>query len=191
MKINGKKIEGSNVEICVIPRGEDKEPIVFRCQAVLDIEPFDQLCPAPKPPIILRPGGKRVTDTENSKYKFQLGQHNAKRMGYLILKSLEATEGLEWETISLSDPDTWNNYEKELKDSGFSNIEIMRIINTCMAANCLDEARLERAREDFLASQSGSNGQSYTQSDEPLSIQSGEPASASELSRRESKKTGT
>lgn len=191
MKIHGKKIEGSNVEICVIPRGEDKEPIVFRCQAVLDIEPFDQLCPAPKAPIIMKPGGKRITDTENSKYKYQLEQHNAKRMGYLIIKSLEATEGLEWETISLSDPDTWDNYQKELKESGFSNIEIMRIISTCMAANCLDEARLERAREDFLASQSGSNGQSYTPSEELLSIQSGVPVKDLESDRPGSKKHGT
>jgi hypothetical protein len=190
MKINGKKIEGSNVEICVIPRGDDKEPIVFKCQAVLDIEPFDQLCPAPRPPMIMKPGGKKIIDNENSKYKVQVEQHNAKRMGYLIIKSLEATEGLEWETVSLSDPDTWDNYSKELKDSGFSNIEIMRIINTCMSANCLDEARLERAREDFLATQS-SNGQSSIQQDELLSIASGVPAKDLESDHRQSKKHGT
>jgi hypothetical protein len=183
MKIHGKKIEGSNIETIVIPRG-DGDPIVFRCQAVLDMEPFDKLCPPPRAPIILKPGGKRITDIEDGKYKAQIEQHNNKRMGYLILKSLEATEGLEWETVKLSDPETWDGYQKELKESGFSSIEIMRIVNTCMAANCLDEARLDKAREDFLASAVGAaNGQS-THPGELSSIPFGEHAKDLELDRR-------
>ncbi len=173
MKIKGKKIEGSNVEICVIPRGEN-EPIVFKCQAVLDMEAFDKLCPPPKAPLVQKPGGRRIVDVEDPKYIYALNQQSEKRIAYILLRSLEATEDLEWETVKMSDPDTWSNYEKELTDSGFSRIEVMRILNTCMSANCLDEARLEKARNDFLAGQRESvNGQS-TQVEEPHSMLSGE-----------------
>lgn len=173
MKIAGKKIEGVNTEICVIPRGEG-EPIVFTCKAVLDMKPFDKLCPMPKPPVVVKPGGKRYEDVESPSYKAQLEVNAKQRMSYMILKSLEATEGLEWETVNLSDPSTWDNYTQELMDSGFSQIEIMRIVNTAASANCLDEGRLERARNDFLAlAADRANGQSihkgelaYTQSGE-------------------------
>jgi hypothetical protein len=176
MKIGGKKIEGINTEICVIPRGEGP-PIVFTCKAVLDMKPFEKLCPLPKPPVVIKPGGKKYEDVESPSYKAQLETNAKQRMSYMILKSLEATEGLEWETVKLSDPSTWDNYTKELEDSGFSQIEVMRIVNTAAAANCLDENRLEQARKDFLAGLLVSaNGQSSHKEDQP-SIQSGEPVS--------------
>ncbi len=174
MKIAGKKIEGVNTEIVVIPRGEG-EPIVFTCKAVLDMKPFDKLCPMPKPPMVVKPGGKRYEDTESPSYKAQIDINARQRMNYMILKSLEATEGLEWETVNLSDPSTWDNYTQELMESGFSQIEILRIVNTAASANCLDEGRLERARNDFLAGAADrANGQ-YSQKVEPVSIPSGEP----------------
>ena len=71
----------------------------------------------------------------------------------MILKSLEATEGLEWETVKMDDPETWLNYEKELKDSGLSPIEVGRIVGICMSANGLDERKMEAARDAFLAEQ--------------------------------------
>jgi hypothetical protein len=175
MKIHGKKIEGINVETLVLPRG-DGDPIVFKCQAVLDMDNFDRLCPPPKAPMMIKSGGKRVLDLEEPKYKIALDQHSTKRVSYIILKSLEATPELEWETVNMGDSDTWGNYEKELRESGFSNIEVMRIVNTCMSANCLDDSRLEKARNDFLASlRVEANGQSF-QKDVPLSTASGEPA---------------
>ncbi len=174
MKIAGKKIEGVNTEICVIPRGEG-EPIVFTCKAVLDMKDFEKLCPVPKPPVVIKPGGKRFEDTESPSYKAQLDSHNKMRMDYMFLKSLEATEDLEWETVKLSDPSTWENYSKEFTASGLSQIEQMRIYNTFAVANCLDEGRIEQARKDFLAGVRVSvNGQSSLK-DEAASTQSGEP----------------
>lgn len=174
MKIQGKKIEGPNIEICVIPRGEG-ENIVFRCQAVMDMDEFDKLCRIPQPPVMRKPGSRQpIADLEDPKYKIALEAHATKRMDYIVLKSLQATEGLEWETVKMGDSDTWVNYRKELTESGFSNIEVMRIINACMAANCLDEGKVEKARNDFLASaQESVNGQS-SQKEEQLSIMSGE-----------------
>jgi hypothetical protein len=77
MKLNGRKIEGPNVETVIIPRGED-EPIVFRCQAVLDYDEFDLVCPRPIPPVRIMRGGRRVTDVEDKTYLKQLRIWNGK-----------------------------------------------------------------------------------------------------------------
>lgn len=151
MKIRGKKIESKNIEYCVIPRsvGED---IVFKCTPVLDLSDFDKLVPEPRAPWKILPGNKRVQDIDSPAYKNMNEKRNEKRISYLIIKSLEATEELEWETVKINDSDTWKNYETELKDSGFSIMEINRIINAVMTANCLNETKLEEARENFLRS---------------------------------------
>jgi hypothetical protein len=151
MKLNGRKIEGPNVETVIIPRGED-EPIVFRCQAVLDYDEFDLVCPRPIPPVRIMRGGRRVTDVEDKTYLIMLESYAKQRTNWMILQSLKATENLEWETIQMSDPNTWINFDKELKDSGLSEIERIRIVNAVMTANCLNESKLDEARESFLAS---------------------------------------
>ncbi len=152
MKLHGEKVSKPNVEICIIPRGEG-EDIIFKCGAVLDMDDFDRLCPTPKVPLKIVKGGKKVEDPDSQSYKTLLQEYNSSRINYMILKSLEATESLEWETVKIGDPSTWKDYEKELKESGFSNIEILRIINAVMSANCLNEDKIEKARLDFLASQ--------------------------------------
>src|ERR1700739_2727657 len=103
MKMLGKKVEGYNIEICVIPRGEG-EAHVFTAQAVIDMGDFDRLCPPPKPTIKMIKGGKKVEDVESPKFKRDMQVYGERRMQYMVLKSLEATEGLEWETINMSDP---------------------------------------------------------------------------------------
>src|SRR4051812_7874133 len=137
MKLLGKKITGPNIEICVLPRGEDV--IVFKAQAVLDMSPFELMCGRPKPPVKIVKGGKRVDDFESPQYQLELDKYAQNRVNYMILKSLQATEGLEWESVDLSDPNTWANYNTELKEAGFSEIEVMRIVNATMVANCLSE----------------------------------------------------
>src|SRR5215831_11863890 len=136
MRIAGKKLSEPNIEILVLPRGE--ENIVIKAKAVLNMDEFDRVHPPPSPPMKIARGGKKVEDTDSPMFQKKQTDHAKKRIGYMIIRSLEATEDLEWETIDPNDPNTWGNYEKELKDSGFSNIEIMRIIQTVMRANCLD-----------------------------------------------------
>lgn len=149
MLLNGQKIEGPNEEIIVIPR--PGEPIVFTARAVLDMSEFDSLCPRPKPSIKRMKSGEKIEETDDPRYIAKMDIIASQRFAYLILKSLEATEGLEWESIEMDDPSTWSNYEPELRASGFSDIEIQRIVVGVMSANCLNEAKLEQARKLFLA----------------------------------------
>ncbi len=173
MKLRGKKLSNTNLEICIIPRGNG-EDIVFKCQAVIDMDDFDKLCPEPKIPI-RRVRDQKIEDVEDPLYKGLSALHAEKRINYLILKSLEATEDLEWETVNMSDSETWKNYQKELKDSGFSMIEINRIVQSVMIANCLSESRLEEARKAFLAGLDRDLLESSSPNGEHLSIVSGAP----------------
>lgn len=179
MKMHGKKIEGPNTEIIVIPRGGDVSDIVFHAQAVLDMGPFEKLCPSPQPPQRILKGGKVDKNFEDPGYKTQLEHYGEKRIAYMVIQSLKATEGLEWETIKEGDHNTWLNLEKELKASGFSHVEIQRIMNGVFAANCLSEARVEEARKSFLLGMAEAPNGFSGRPTEPNSTPSGVPASAS------------
>ena len=152
MKINGRIIEGPNEELVVFPRA-GKEPIVFKAKAVRDMSDFEKLCPEPKPPARMLPGGEKVENFEDSTYKLELQRRNDKSYAFLVLKSLQATDGLEWDTVKLEDASTWLNWRKELLDAGLSVTEVNRLVHAVGIANSLNEAYLEEARKRFLAGQ--------------------------------------
>jgi hypothetical protein len=70
----------------------------------------------------------------------------------MCLRSLEPSN-IEWETVDIDDPGTWLNWDVELKAAGISDVEGQRIINLVMAANSLDEKKVEEARQAFLLGQ--------------------------------------
>lgn len=152
MKIKGRKIEGRNIEIIAIPRSNG-EDIIFQAGAVLDSKEFDMICPMPKPPQKMIRGGTLIYDFDHPTYKKEIEQYGRRRSTWMILQSLKYTPDLEWETVDLGNPDTWQNYEQELRDSGFSETEMTRIINGVMIANCVNEEKVEEARKRFLAGQ--------------------------------------
>lgn len=150
MKLNGKKVQGSNIELIVIPRGGEEEDVVLQATAVLDYKPFEAMCPEPKPPAKILKGGAKEYDLEAPAYKEAVKVYHERRTAWMILQSLKATPGLEWETVDPANYRTWTNYEQELKDSGFSHVEVQRIVVGVLNANCLNEARIEEARANFL-----------------------------------------
>lgn len=175
MKMNGKTVLRPNIELIVIPRG-DGDPIIFKATGVNDTSIFEKLCPPPEPPTRLYPGGKKVQDITAPEFKKKLTEHNLLQFHFMILKSLEATEGLEWDTVDISRPETWKNYPEELQAAGLTNTEVNMVVNGVLAANALNEDRIEEARQRFLASQRAQSEESSTQEGEQHSTQSGEPA---------------
>ena len=153
MKLNGKKVQGSNIELIVIPRGGDEPDVVLQATAVLDYAPFNTMCPEPKPPGKVVKGGAKEYNLEDPGYKEAVALYHQRKTSWMILQSLKATPGLEWETVKEGEFRTWTNYEQELKDSGFSHVEIQRIVIGVLNANCLNEARIEEARANFLRGQ--------------------------------------
>lgn len=149
MKLNGKKIEGPNEEIVVIPRRSGN--LVFKARAVLDYSIFDAACPTPQPREVLKPGGERTLFIDEKAYQEAMNEWASKKTDWMVIKSLEATESLEWETVNMDDPSSWANYKDELKAASLSPMEIARLVNAVMAACGLDQSKIDEATEAFLA----------------------------------------
>lgn len=149
MKMFGKTIEGANEEFIAIPRSTGD--IVFMAKAVLNYDDFEKLCPTPVPPKIMRPGGATTQNTEDPKYIEALNDWAQLKTDYMIITSLRKTDGLEWDTIDYGDSSTWGNYKSELIDSGFSPVEISRIINAVSIACSLNQEKIDEATQRFLA----------------------------------------
>ena len=154
MKYKGEKVSGRSSVIIPIPR--DGGDIVFVAQAIKGWEEFERTVPEPKPPKILMAGGKTSEDKNDPVYLTEVTKYNEKRTHFMVIRSLAATPDLEWETVDLEKSETWGNYETELKDADFSIMEINRIVQGVMRANCLDEEMIDEARRAFLAGQQGS-----------------------------------
>jgi hypothetical protein len=149
MKIKGRSFDAPSDVTITVNVGED---VVFlKAKAVLDYDEFTKLVPMPEPPEVIKAGGQRIKNTESPKYKEAMTKWSLQRTQYMILKSLEATEDLEWDTVKLDDPETWANLESEL-NKAFTIYGAFRVMQGVMRANGLDEKMLDEARDSFLAS---------------------------------------
>lgn len=153
MKYKGRELRGPKTGFIAIPRdGENGiNDIIFQLKAAQELDEFDEILAPPQPPMIIKPGGTPFQNRDDSNFQKQLGEWSHQKMNWMILKTLEDTEGLEWESVKMDDPETWENFRTELKDSGFNRAEITTIINGALAINSIDEAKMEEARERFLA----------------------------------------
>ncbi len=179
MKINGVKVKGAFEEVVVLPRTGSPN-LVFKARAVLDYEPFEKLCPEPKPPVIQFAGALAPAENvEDAGYKKRFNEWAEMKTHFMVLVSLQATPGLEWEKVTMGDHTTWKNYQKEMGEAGLSPAEQGRVIMCVSVANGLDQSKIDEATESFLVDQAAL---AATQ-DSPASAQpvtpSGAPASVS------------
>jgi hypothetical protein len=165
MKYNGRKLAGPRIKIEPVIRTEEEGGnMYFRIQAITDFQPFLDLCPQPQAPEILLPGNRKKYDINNAGYKATINEWFKKRAAWIAIKALEPTTELTWETVDLNNPDTWQNYHNELRESGLADLEMTRILNTIMDLNGLNENLIEEARQSFLTGQQTQlNGQSSHQ----------------------------
>lgn len=185
MKIGGREVNSVAQEVVVLTRANGGD-IPITAQAVLDMSPFEAMCPVPVPKQMLVKGGFKA-NTNDPGYSAMLRKHGDLRFAYIAIKSLEPSQ-IEWTTVSIDDPSTWENWEKELReDAKFSSVEVNRIVLCIMQANSLDERKLKVARENFLHGLEATSPLKNTSGpqDEPQTISSGEPASDSESSPQE------
>ncbi len=176
MKIHGKKLSGPNIEVIAIPR--QSGDLIFKAQAVLDYEDFDSLNPVPKPPQIMRPGGVTAFDVEDKTYKKALRVWSLSKTDFMVLKSLAATPGLEWEDVNMSDPKTWENYRTEMQESGLSPAEVARIVDGVASACGLNQEKIDEATKRFLALEAAQAVAASSPEAEPSSTPPGELANA-------------
>lgn len=151
MKMNGKVVDANRVEVVVIPRSGGE--LVFKAKAVLDYGDFEKLFPAPLPPNVLKPGGIQFQNVEDPTFKAKQSEWASARFDFMVIESLSATEGLEWETVDKSKSETWKNWQSELTSSGLSPVEINRILDIVLTACGLNQDKIEQATKAFLAGQ--------------------------------------
>lgn len=147
MKINGITPTFKPIPL-VIPRGDQR--FIFQMAPVLSMEAFEAKFPPPAPPMVQTPGNPARPDPADEEYLAELSAYRMKCYHWRILTSLQATEGLVFETVDMDKPDTYANYEKELRDAGFSDFHCMLIQNTVMEACGLDGEKIREATEAFL-----------------------------------------
>jgi hypothetical protein len=171
MKLGSRTLGTPNIEVLVLPRGDGD--IVFKAQAVLNMKDFEKLYPAPEPPTKMYPGGRKAEEVNDPDYIKSMEEYSETRFHYMALQSLKATEELEWETVDESDPSTWKNYVDELGEAGFTEVEVNRVIQIVLDANCLNEDRIDEARRRFLLQQQEALEKSMTPAAEQNSTPSG------------------
>ena len=157
MKLNGQKPLPPQNERVVLPRINSKgdpEDIVFICAPVVDFSVFEELYPEPTPPLKMVPGGGQEQLIKDPVYVSKRRAYSEKRTNWMILKSLEATPGLEWESVEMSDPSTYENYEEELSEF-LTPHETNLVIQGVMDANVPNEKRQKEAMERFMSIQEG------------------------------------
>ena len=178
MKIKGQAVNAKNLEYIVIPRQQGD--IVFVAQAVMSYDEFETMCPRPQPPKRTHKGGSVTLATDDPKYLKLLNDWAQQHSDWMVLRSLEATEGLTWDKVDMAKPETYQNWRAELTEAGFVNAEIMRILSGVMTANGLNQVRIDEAQSAFLAGLAKGQNLALLPLTEPLSTPSGEPAKDSE-----------
>lgn len=150
MKINGVTISGPTPEVIVIPK--NGKELVIKAMPILDYEEFNGICPVPKPPEVIKKGGEKFKDYDDKKYNEALTDWAERKNAWMIIKSLAVTDGIEWDTVDISKPETWKNYLDDLK-SVFTEIEISLIIDLVHIACGLNQTKIDEATKRFLAGQ--------------------------------------
>lgn len=156
MKLNGivPKLERE----IVIPILSDTVSLFFIAKPIASYDPFEALCPMPKPRMGGEPGKERPM-TEASDYKEALKKHGQLFAEWVNVTSLVEVAGadgnreaIDWETVDLEKIDSYPNWRIELKESnGLSESDIRRIELEILRCNSMDDALIEKAKEDFLA----------------------------------------
>ena len=173
MKIAGIDPKSLSSEVLlVLPRGDQQ--IVFRAKGLPDMSGFEALCPYPKPPGKFTKEGW-IPNLTDPTYQQVLGEWAKKRLGYMVLKSLAPSE-VEWDTVNENNPRTWAGWEEDLKRGGLTQVECNRVLALVLEANALDEAKLQKAREVFLAGQAPMPPEFSGPATEPANTPSGTPA---------------
>lgn len=151
MRLSGRTLSPPKPQRIVIPR-EEEDPIILFAGAILDYGPFNALCPRPVPPAIMKVGEPTRHDFNSPIYAQKLTAYSQRRTDWMLLTSLSATSGLEWDSVKLDDPKTWNNIHEELAKV-FTESEIHLIIQGVTNANVPSEDRQQEALQRFAASQ--------------------------------------
>jgi hypothetical protein len=111
---------------------------------------FEKVVPEPKPPFIQAQDGSRVYEHNNTGYKEQLVKYRIQKTHWEFLQSISITKDLSFETVNMDDPNTYENWQKEVEEV-FGRAASNYLFNKYFEANTLTDELLKKAKECFLA----------------------------------------
>ena len=177
MKVNGVPTGPENAKFGPKSFKRGDKYITFWAVPLWDYDDFNERCPLPENQYYRYTREGKEKDPEAPAYLELLEEYNRKRWGYLILRSLEPSP-IEWDTVSLDDPSTWGNVEKELKSS-LSFFEFQVVMQLVDEANALDERKLQENADTFFQQLQATNTNDRGLEEDPQSTSSTAPASDS------------
>lgn len=152
MKLFGRPAKApSPVKLTIYREDEEGKPdnFDFMCGPVMDYKEFDRICPVPKAPLLTNiRTGTTGPDVEDKRYIAKIETWSERRVQWMIIKSISHTPGLQWEQVNFSQPDSWANYESELK-SFLTPREFDDLVNAAVEANSPTKNRRKEALENF------------------------------------------
>ena len=147
MKIKGIEINARYRTVITFKRPSGN--ISFTLEAVNDYADFDQICPRPSAPWIQKAGEeKSIQSFDDPAYKKQIEEYSEHKISWMILKTMAPSE-VEWSTVDLRDPKTYNNWVADMTAAGFTNAEINKLQNQIFTANGLGAAEIEVVEGNF------------------------------------------
>lgn len=149
MKLHGKTIDAPADVIIPIPR--QSGDIILKATPVLDYSDFDKMCPEPEPREKILKGGVRELMVDEPAFLEARTKWASLRTAWISITSLMATDGLEWETVDLGNPTTWEGWRDELKAAGITEFELGRIVDAIFTANGFNQDKIDEAMKNFLA----------------------------------------
>lgn len=186
MKIKGKILSPLFEKVLVLPRadriidGVQQEDIVLRFRPIDSWDSFNKLCP--EPPIVMitfaGQAPRPCAPGEDIDYDKAINTHNRLQAKWLVINSILATPDLEFETVDLNKPETWDQFDTELLAAGFNIFEIQEIYKKATETNVLTEEALEAAKQRFLAAELDRTNRVRSLAVVRQNMASGAPASA-------------
>lgn len=173
MKFKGRSTIGAPVEYVPIIRHDFE--FVLEIEGVTDMTEFEELYPQPLAPEVRLVDGTTQRNLEDRMFRKAIDIWWKQRSDWMMLKSLTMRNpDLTLDTVDPNKPNTWANWEKELKDAGFTPGEMNRIVAALYTVNSLNEAALKAARERFFLEKE--QAALSSQKDGVANTSSGEPA---------------
>jgi len=179
MRIKGESVITPNSGEFTFYRKDEKGEVkqyVMKITPVLDWEKVNQYIDKPEPLETILADGKRIKNFDHPKYLEKLEKYNSLTHAWFILESLKDSD-IEWATIKMNDPATWENYLIEL-ETVLLKAEINRLMNEINSVNNPSKESAEQAFKAFIKDTlEESLNASNSQETEPDSIKSTEPVS--------------
>ena len=147
MKFKGITLEPPKAQPLVLPIGG--VDVVLMIKPVYDDSPFLDLSPRPEPPVLHMADGSKKIDVDDSAYALASDTWSRNSTTWRYLKALEDSE-IEWEQVDINDVSTYQYFEQELSEAGFSRIYIHNILLKIHTLSGMNQALIEEATERFI-----------------------------------------